>query len=473
MRFFTRAIMGVFLAAVTIGLLGLGAQIIISATAARLADDAAPPPRAERIYSANVIMVDAATIAPVVTAYGEVRSRRTLELRSAVGGTITDLAPGFEDGASVAEGALLIRLDPAEKTSARDLAAASVTEALAEQAAADADLVLARDDLAAAERQVGLRQQALTRQQDLRSRGGGSDAATEEATLALTSAEQAVLARRQAVLQAEARIDTAASLLMRAQITLAEAERALRNTAIHAPFDGRLSDVAVLQGGLVSPNEVLARIVDPAELEVMIRLSTQQAAQLPAVGTAPTLFTVQTDAPGGGLAAQGILTREGAMVAQGESGRVVYGSLTGADGLLPGDFVTVNLREPPLADVALLPATALGADGTLLALDADDRLEAIPVTLLRRQGDDVIVNPGAAVGREVVAERSPLLGAGIRITPLRAGFITLTEDRRAALIALVEAADLTAAERAEALGQLGQDQVPATLVARLETTAGG
>jgi hypothetical protein len=40
---------------------------------------------------------------------------------------------------------------------------------------------------------------------------------------------------------------------------------------------------------------------------------------------------------------------------------------------------------------------------------------------VRRQGDAVIVDPGAAAGREVVAERSPLLGEGIRITPVRAG----------------------------------------------------
>jgi RND family efflux transporter MFP subunit len=473
MRFFSRSMLGVFLAAMTIGLLALAAQLIIGATAARLADDIPPPVADERIFSANVVSVKPTTIAPVLTAYGEVRSRRTLELRSAVGGTIVDLAPGFDDGAAVTEGAILIRLDPADKTSVRDLAVASVSEALAEQASAEADLGLARDDLAAAERQIALRVQALSRQQDLRSRGGGSDAAVEDAALAASSAEQAELARRQAVLQAEARIETAASLLMRAEISLADAERALRDTVIRAPFDGRLSDVAVVQGGLVTPNEVLARIVDPAELEVMIRLSASQAAQLPAIGTAPTLFSVQTDVAGSAVAAQGILTRDGAMVAAGESGRVVYGTLSGAEGLLPGDFVTVMLREPPLQGVALLPATALGADGSVLALGADNRLEAVPVTLLRRQGDDVIVDPGAAAGRDVVAERSPLLGAGIRITPLRPGLISLTNDRRAALMVLLDNADMAASEKAEARAMLEAEQVPVSLVDQLETKAGG
>ncbi len=473
MRFFTRSIMGVFLAAVTFGLLALAAQIVISAARSRLADQGPAPAREERVFSANVVTVEPATIAPTLTAYGEVRSRRTLELRSAVGGQVVDLAPGFEDGATVAQGDVLIRLDPAETTSARDLAAAGVAEATAEQDAAAADLALGRDDLTAAEGQRTLRAQALSRQQDLRTRGLGSDAAAEEAALALSSADQSVLARRQSILQAEARVDSAASALMRAGISLADAERALRDTVIRAPFDGRLAQVNVVQGGLVSPNEALAQIVDPTAIEVMIRLSASQAAQLPGIGAAPTLFTVPSDKAGAGVAAKGILTREGATVGAGESGRVVFGALSQVQGLLPGDFVTVQLREPPMPGVALLPATAVSADGTVLVLGAEDRLEEISVTLLRRQGDDVIVAPGAAAGREVVAERSPLLGAGIRITPVRPGLVTLSDDRRAALIALVQAADMDPAEKTAALDMLAQEQVPADLIARLETTAGG
>ncbi|NJO37800.1 MAG: hypothetical protein HC871_09505 [Rhizobiales bacterium] len=83
MRFFTRSMMGVFLAVVSIGLLAVAVQLIISATAARLAGDTRPPVADERVYTANIVTVEPATIAPVLTAYGEIRSRRTLELRSA------------------------------------------------------------------------------------------------------------------------------------------------------------------------------------------------------------------------------------------------------------------------------------------------------------------------------------------------------------------------------------------------------
>ena len=52
-------------------------------------------------------------------------------------------------------------------------------------------------------------------------------------------------------------------------------------------------------------------------------------------------------------------------------------------------------------------------------LGAEDRLPEAPVEVLRRQGDDVIVRATDLHGREVVAERSPLLGAGILVRPIR------------------------------------------------------
>jgi hypothetical protein len=108
-------------------------------------------------------------------------------------------------------------------------------------------------------------------------------------------------------------------------------------------------------------------------------------------------------------------------------------------------------------------------------LGPEDRLEALPVEVLRRQGDAVIIRVGQLAGREVVQERSALLGEGIRIRPIRAGaMVPLSPERRAALTALVNAdATLTGTERARLLRELQADTVPAALVDRLQTPAGG
>jgi multidrug resistance efflux pump len=294
-----------------------------------------------------------------------------------------------------------------------------VVEAVAEQAAAVADADFAADDLVAAQAQANLRLQAQARQQDLRGRGLGSDAAVEDAALVVSSAQQAVLARRQAVLQAAARVQTAANALARAEITLRDAGRALEATVIRAAFAGRLNGVNVVLGGQVSANEILGEIIDPAALEVAVRLSTAQLGQLGEIDATP--FQVFLDASGDNLVSVGALARVAAAVAEGESGRLVYGTIATPKDLRPGDFVTVQIEEPTLDDAALLPATAVNADGFVLALGAQERLEEVAVTVLRRQGDDVIAAANGLAGREVVAERSPLLGAGIRVVPVRLG----------------------------------------------------
>jgi hypothetical protein len=136
--------------------------------------------------------------------------------------------------------------------------------------------------------------------------------------------------------------------------------------------------------------------------------------------------------------------------------------------------------------VIALPATALDPGGSVLVLGAEDRLEEMPVELVRRQGDDVLLRADALDGREVVTERSPLLGAGIKVRPLRPeakeqaaapeeeALVELTPERRAELIAFVEGnARMPAEAKARVLDQLAQERVPAQVIARLEQRMGG
>ncbi|WP_150122302.1 HlyD family efflux transporter periplasmic adaptor subunit, partial [Sulfitobacter sp. HI0129] len=100
--------------------------------------------------------------------------------------------------------------------------------------------------------------------------------ATETAELAASSARGAVLSRRQAAAQGEARVDQAATRILRAELALAEAQRRLAETAVVAPFDGTLSETNVVAGRLVAANERLAELIDPDDLEVSFRVSTAQ-----------------------------------------------------------------------------------------------------------------------------------------------------------------------------------------------------
>ncbi|TAG24624.1 MAG: HlyD family efflux transporter periplasmic adaptor subunit, partial [Rhodobacterales bacterium] len=391
---------------------------------ASLGDDGPGRAPQERVVAANVTLLAPGPIAPQMTAFGKVEARRTLDLRLKTSGTVVFVADSFRNGLTVTEGEVLVRLDPAPATEALALARAGLTEARAAADEAAAAVLLAQDDLAAAEAQAVLRRQALTRQADLAARGAGSAQAVETAELAVSSADQAVLSRRQALASAKARVDQTAVAVTRAEIALTEADRALADTELRAGLAGRVDGVTLVPGAVVSANEAVGRIVDPLALDVAVRLSTAQFGTLLAPdgslrGGAVAIL------PSGGSTTRltGQLDRVGAAVAEGQTGRLVYVAVEAAPGvetlLQPGDFVTVSIDEAPLPDAAILPATAVGSNGTLLALGADDRLEELPVQVLRRQGDDVIIAVGPLAGREVVTERSAFLGDGIRIRPIR------------------------------------------------------
>jgi membrane fusion protein (multidrug efflux system) len=483
MRFLRQSMIGLFLASLTLGLLVWAAQMIGGAVQTRMSDAPSAPPARERVFSVNVLAAQAATHVPVLESFGEIASRRTLELRAAQSGRVVFLAEGFEEGGAVTAGSVLMRFDPADTRSAVERSQSDLADAQAEVRDAVRNVELAQDELVAAQEQAALRVRAAERQVNLAERGVGTAAASETAELAASSARQAVLVRRQALAQAEARVDQAISATTRAKIALAEAQRRLDDTELTAPFDGTLAATSVVEGRLVSTNERVADLIDPDDLEVSFRLSTAQYARLlDDTGRILTSdVTVTLDVAGVDLEAQGRVTRTSAAAGEGQTGRLVFASLNNARGFRPGDFVAVRVQEPALENVIRLPASAVDAAGGVLLLGAEDRLEAVTVTVLRRQGDDVLVR-GDIIGREVVEARSPLLGAGISVTPLRKGnarvqapeMLELSAERRARLIAFIEGnTRMPEAAKARVLARLAEPQVPAKMVARIESRMGG
>lgn len=485
MRFLRRTLVGLFLLFTTLGLLTFAGTSVYSTLQDRWAEEPRARPARERIFAVNVVEFQPTTISPVLRTFGELLSRRELDVRSAASGEVVWLSDAFQEGGRVSEGDLLLKVDPANAQAALDTALADLSEAEADVRDAERNVALGQDEVAAAEDQLRLRTQALQRQQNLQERGVGTDAAVESAELSVSSARQSLIAQRSSLVQAEARIDQAKTALARRQIALSEAERTLANTEIHAEFSGVLSEVTAIQGALVGANERLGKLVDPDRLEVSFRVSTPQYARL--LSTEGQLtgapVTVRIDVLGVDLVAQGVVTRESAAVGEGQTGRVLFASLEDTAGFRPGDFVTVEIVEPELNFVAVLPASAVDASNTILLIGEDERLEVADVELLRRQGNDVLVRARGLAGRSVVAERTPLLGAGIQvraITPEAASappeapaMVALDDERKARLIAFVESGRMPDAVKARVLSQLKTGEVPAQLVERLESRMGG
>lgn len=483
MRFLRQSMIGLFLTALTFGLLAYAVEMVRVAVDERLASERRAPPPRERVFSVGVITAELGTEVPTLATFGEVQSRRSLEVRAATGGRVVWLSDGFQDGGRVKAGDVLMRIDPADAEAALDRAKVDLQDAEAELEDALRSLRLASDETQAAEEQAALQDRAFQRQKDLEGRGVGTAAAVEAAEMSAASARQSVLSRRQSEAQAAKRIDQARTGVARSNIAVSDAGRMVSDTTVTAPFDGVLAATDVVEGRLVSNNEKLADLIDPDALDVRFRVSTAQYARLIDVGgnliSAPV--TVTLDVAGVDLQATGAINRISADSTSGQGGRLIFARLDEARGFQQGDFVTVSVAEPALERVARLPAAAYDAGGDVLIVTPENRLERLPVQLVRRQGNVVLVRGPGLNGREVVEARTPLLGAGVQVKPVRRGaapaapqMVELTDERRAKLLAFVEANTRMPQDvKQRILARLNEAKVPAEMVTRLENRMGG
>ena len=485
MRFLGRGLIGLLLFSLALGLLGLAGNTIKVAVQDRMNQEPRSQKTRERTFAVKVVPAEVTSINPTLNAFGEIQSRKTLDLRMAASGQIQELSTNFVEGGSVKSGELLIRLDDSDYQTAVDLAENNLIDAKNEVMEAALNLSFSKEELAAAEEQEKLRLRALTRQKDLVERGVGTAAALENAELSASGATQAVLSRKAAVDQAKNRGAQAETRLVRAELALKDAKRKLEDTKLYAEFSGLLSGVSLVKGGIVSANERLGQLIDPEVLEVSFKISTQQYTRLlndnGELLKAPVSVALTNTEQG--LNADGVIIRDSASVAKGQTGRQVYAKLTKSVGFKPGDFVAVKVEEPTLNWVVKLPSTALDASNKVLLLGEGERLEEAQVKLMRRQGNEVIVRSRDLSGREIVAQRTPVLGAGIKVKAIRSGeenevaeveMLELTEERRAKLISAIETNGYipkTVKERI--IGQLTQPKVPADVVARIESRMGG
>jgi RND family efflux transporter MFP subunit len=177
----------------------------------------------ERSAPVQVAQVELRQLAPSVRATGIVRSRAAADLAAAVGGRLQWVA---EPGAAVKAGQVVARLDSRELALAR-----------AEQAAR---VKRAEVNLVALEREV------------TRLRASGNAVS------------------RFNVDQAQSNRDLAEADLQVARALLAQTDDQLNRSRLTAPFDGVVSDRVHRAGEEVARGEVIARIVNPDELEIRL-----------------------------------------------------------------------------------------------------------------------------------------------------------------------------------------------------------
>lgn len=186
----------------------------------------------------------------IVTASGNIRARRAVDMSSDVSAKVSQLL--VEEGDEVTGGQVLLRLDPAQYQAGVSRSEAALLQAQANESQQAANRIQARRNLDRVE-ELRARDSLLVSRQQL------DDAAT-----ALDIAEAQLRAAQFGVSQAQAALE--------------EAEDRLSKTIIRAPMDGKITRLNVEEGETViigtmnNPGSLILTISDLSVIEVVVQV---------------------------------------------------------------------------------------------------------------------------------------------------------------------------------------------------------
>ena len=104
MRFFRKSLIGLLLLSISLGLIAYAGHMVSTALDERMAKPARKAKQRERVFAVNVVAAEAKTETPMLSAFGEIQSRRTLDLRLGTAGQVAYVSDNFVEGGQVQAG---------------------------------------------------------------------------------------------------------------------------------------------------------------------------------------------------------------------------------------------------------------------------------------------------------------------------------------------------------------------------------
>ena len=422
MNFLLRSFLGLIILSITLGFLIFGSFVLIEALKKRSENSDNRRFQKERVFAVNVDTLNKQIASPKILSYGEIYSKRMLEIRPLVSGRLDYVSEKFVEGGYVKSGDILFRLNQKDYLNELEIAEIDLEDTKAQLSEAISKLDYANLEFEVSESQLNLRKNALDRQTQLAESGLITSSQLENTQLAYSSSKQQFLNKQNLVKSSKNAIDKLKIQLKRRSISIDKAKRNLDETEIKAPFDGIIASVNILPGSVINKNEKLGTLLDPNSLEVMFNLSANEFARvIDKDGKLLNLdITAYLKLSNNDIPFSGKIERINPEIMNIGSGRKLFASINLGENktLRPGDFVVLEIKEPSLKNITVLPSSAVTIDGKIFIVEEDNRLKEIEVTILRRQGNEVIVS-GAPTDKEYVMQRSPQLGNGLKIKPLR------------------------------------------------------
>lgn len=305
--------------------------------------------------------VQRATIPVTITAYGNVRAWRELDVTAQLSGRIVWQSAAFEPGKQVAEGEPLLRIDPTDY----ELALAEAKQALA------------------------------------------------SAEISLADAK----ALRQAAREEEARAAVAA-----AKARIARAQRDLDSTELAAPFNAVIDEQLVEPGQFISTGTRVGRVLGADRAEIRLPIPPQDIGFIRTASD--NRVVVAANLGNQEYRWSGRLARIEARVDEQTRVFPVVVEVDSplntdihGEPLPFGVFVRAEITGGAVDNAVLIPQSALHGENDVFLL-SNGSLERRSVEVARIANGQALVTAGLANGEQVVTTRLDLMFAGMQVAPL-------------------------------------------------------
>lgn len=372
MRTFFKFMLPVFLVVTSI-------IVVVALVAYKKSQPLERKPETSQAVLVDTIVAEITSLNLTVSSQGTVRPRTETSLVAEVSGKVVSVSPDFVAGGFFREGEVLLQIDPSDYRAGLKRAQAALASRTAKLA----------DETARSE-------QALKDWQNMGKQGEPSDLGLRKPQMA------------------DARANVSA-----AEADVEKARRDLERTQITVPYDGLVRQKAVDIGQFVSPGTRLGVTfaIDSAEIRLPLTSTDLSFLNLPS-GTASAKghkplpsVTLSAQAAGNRKQWQAKIIRTEGVVD--ESSRLVYAVAQVVDPytvlgqshqneLKIGTFVYAEIEGLRVENVVVLPRYVVQADHTVFVVNDQNKLEILPVEVLRAEAKKVYISSGIDAGTRVI-----------------------------------------------------------------------
>lgn len=390
---------------------GIAAMLIKTKPQAKAVD------AAEKAWLVRTVVAKPAARAPILTLYGRIESLLVAKLSAAIDADIVEMTV-FE-GNTVTKGQRLVRLDDRDQSLLVAQREADLRQAEARIESENNRFESDRVSLPHEQRLLDLAHAEVTRQRDLLKRKLGSQSTLDTARESAARQALTVNAREQSISDHGARLAELDANRQRSQALLEQARLELGRAQIHAPFDGRVTQVLASPGQRVRRGDSLLVVYGTEGLVLRAQIPNRHVAVVrQALASGETL---KVDGELDGLPISATLLGLTGEVDAGSGGVGGLFRIEGADSTLQqGRFLRLDLNLPPRPNLIALPNEALyGLDRVYRVHES--RMQAVNVERIGETRNDkgaslvLVQSPEIQTGDTLIATQLPNAMDGLLI----------------------------------------------------------